>query len=195
MVSFAPSFAGRTWPRVGASSDELTELYRRFAPAVFRRARSLLGGDEHEANDVVQEVFFAYVKNQSRLRGEAAPFTVLYQMATYQAVDRLRRAARWSGRLTSLSVDEDAEGPALQVPSADDGAARLEAARDLALLTEGEDEQTLTCALLYFVEAYTTEEIAQSLGISRKTVGRALAAFSTRAQKRAARFGVKGATA
>lgn len=162
---------------------------------MFRRARSLLAGNEQDASDVVQEVFLAYVKNEARLRGEAAPFTVLYQMATYQAVDRLRRAARWSGRLTSLSVDEDAEGPALQVPSPDDAAARLEAARDLALLTEGEDEQTLTCALLYFVEAYTTEEIAQSLGISRKTVGRALAAFSSRAQKRATRFGVQGAHA
>ncbi|MBL8952404.1 MAG: sigma-70 family RNA polymerase sigma factor [Myxococcaceae bacterium] len=180
---------------MGATADQLTELYRRYAPAVFRRARSLLAGDEAEANDVVQEVFLAYVKNQSKLRGEAQPFTILYQMATYQSVDRLRRSARWSNRLTSLSVDEDAEGPALQVPSRDDGAARLEAARDLALLTEGEDEQTLTCALLYFVEAYTTEEIAQSLGISRKTVGRALAAFAGRAQKRAARLGVEGAPA
>lgn len=195
MTSFAPCLGGRTWSRVGATSDELTELYRKYAPAVFRRARSLLAGDEHEANDIVQEVFLSYVKNQSRLRGEAAPFTILYQMATYQAVDRLRRAARWSGKVTSLSVDEDTDGPALQVPSSADGAARLEAARDLALLTEGEDEQTLTCAVLYFVEAYTTEEIAQSLGISRKTVGRALAAFSTRAQKRAARLGVEGALA
>ena len=195
MFAFAISAPGRTWPRVAAPADRLTELYRRYAPAIFRRARSLLGGDEHEAHDVVQEVFLSYVKHESRLRGEAGPFTVLYQMATYQSVDRLRRAARWSGKLTSLSIDEDAEGPALQVPSSDDGAARLEAARDLSLLTEGEDEQTLTCALLYFVEGYTTEEIAQSLNISRKTVGRALAAFSERAQKRAARLGVEGANA
>lgn len=174
-------------------ADRLTDLYRRYAPAIHRRAKALLRGDETEAHDVTQDVFLGYFKNASRLRGEAAPFTVLYQMATYQAVDRLRRRSRWSGRLTSLSVDEDAEGPALQVPSADDGAARVEAFGDLSLLTQGEDEQTLTCATLYFVEGYTTDEIAQTLDISRKTVGRALAAFAERAKKRAERFGVKGA--
>jgi RNA polymerase sigma-70 factor (ECF subfamily) len=172
-------------------SDRLTDLYRRYAPALFRRARSLLGADESEAHDVVQDVFAAYVKNESRLRGEAAPFTVLYQMATFQAVDRLRRRSRWSGRVTSLTVDEDSDGPALQVAAPDDAPARLEAARDVALLTHGEDEQTLTCAVLYFVEGYTTQEIAESLDISRKTVGRALAAFAERAKKRAERFGVK----
>ena len=190
MFASAVLIRGRTWPHVGADADRLTELYRRYAPALFRRARSLLGADETEAHDVVQDVFAAYLKNESRLRGEAAPFTVLYQMTTFQSVDRLRKRSRWSGRLTSLTVEEDAEGPALQVASPDDSTARLEAARDVALLTHGEDEQTLTCALLYFVEGYTTQEIADSLDISRKTVGRALAAFSQRAKKRADRFGV-----
>ncbi len=179
---------------MGPTSDRFTDLYRRYAPAVFRRARSLLGGDEAEAHDVTQEVFMAFFKNEARLTGQAAPFTVLYQMATYQAVDRLRRRARWSGKVTSLHVDEDAEGPALQVPAADGGAARVEATGDVALLTHGEDEQTLTCAVLYFVEGYTTSEIAESLALSRKTVGRALAAFGERARKRADRFGVEGAS-
>ncbi|MBK7862863.1 MAG: sigma-70 family RNA polymerase sigma factor [Archangiaceae bacterium] len=174
-----------------ADADRLTELYRRYAPALFRRALSLLGSDEAEAHDVVQDVFAAYIKNESKLRGEAAPFTVLYQMTTFQTVDRLRRRSRWSGRVSSLSVDEEGDGPALQVAAPDDVSARLEAARDVALLTHGEDEQTLTCAVLYFVEGYTTQEIADSLDISRKTVGRALAAFAERAQKRADRFGVE----
>lgn len=193
MFPSALTLNGRVLAAVAADSARLTELYRRYAPAVFRRARSLLGGDEAEAHDVTQEVFLAYVKNESRLRGEAAPFTVLFQMATNQSIDRLRKSSRWSGKLTSLAVDEEADGPALQVAAQDDGPARLEATRDVALLTQGEDEQTLTCAVLYFVEGYTTEEIAQSLGISRKTVGRALAAFGERAKKRAERFGVKGA--
>jgi RNA polymerase sigma-70 factor (ECF subfamily) len=178
---------------VSAEGDRLGELYRRYAPAVHRRAKSLLGGDEAEAYDVTQEVFLGWFQTESKLRGDAAPFTVLYQMATFKAVDRLRRRARWSARLTSLTVDEDAEGPALQVPARDDGAARVEAIGDVSLLTHGEDEQTLTCAVLYFVEGYTTDEIAQTLDVSRKTVGRALAAFADRAQKRATRFGVKGA--
>lgn len=177
----------------GPSSTDaasFTALYRRYAPAVHRRARSLLN-DEAEAWDVTQEVFIGFFKGGSRLRGEASPFTVLYQMATYQAIDRLRARSRWSGSLHSLSIDEDSDGPALQVTHPRDDAARINAAKDLALLTAGEDEQTLTAALLYFVEGYTTEELAQTLSVSRKTVGRMLAAFCERAQKRAERFGME----
>ncbi|MBL8919738.1 MAG: sigma-70 family RNA polymerase sigma factor [Myxococcaceae bacterium] len=170
------------------------ELYRRFAPAVFRRAKSLLGGDEAEARDVTQDVFLGYFKLEAKLTGAASAFTVLYQMATYQSVDRLRRRARWSGRLQPLHHDEEHEGPALQLPSPEDGAARVEATHDLALLTKGEDEQTLTCALLYFAEGYTTQEIADTLDVSRKTVSRALAAFAARATKRAERLTPKEAT-
>lgn len=168
------------------------ELYRRYAPAVYRRARSLLGGDDAAAQDVTQEVFLGYFKGEARLTGAAQPFTVLYQMATYQAVDRLRRAARWHGRLPSLAHDEAEDGEERYASPTDGGAARVEATFDLALLTKGEDEQTLTCAVLYFVEGYTTQEIADTLDLSRKTVGRALAAFAERANKRSERFTPKG---
>lgn len=178
---------------MAASTERFNELYRRFAPAVFRRAKSLLGGDEAEAHDVTQDVFLGYFKLDAKLTGAASPFTVLYQMATYQSVDRLRRRARWHGRLSSLTAEEDSEAPTVQLPSSDGGTVRVEATHDLALLTKGEDEQTLTCAMLYFVEGHTTSEIAETLDISRKTVGRALAAFAERANKRAERFTPKGA--
>ncbi len=177
---------------MGADPTALAELYRRYAPAVFRRARSLLS-DEQEAHDVTQDVFLGYLKHEKRSRGEASPFTVLYQMATYQAVDRLRRRSRWSGRMQSLDVDEDDDAPGLELPGDDGGAARIEAAQDLALLTQGEDEQTLTIALLCLVEGYTAEQAAQTLDVSRKTVGRALKAFCERANKRAQRFSVGAA--
>jgi RNA polymerase sigma factor (sigma-70 family) len=192
-LSLPPSGGGSTTAGLMAAdaANALADLYRRYAPAIQRRALRLLG-DESESYDVTQEVFLAYWRGRAKLRGEAAPFTVLYQMATFQAVDRLRRRARWSGRLSSLSVDEDVDGPAFQVPAPEAGVKQVEAANDLALLTKGEDEQTLTTALLYFVEGYSTEEIAATLDVSRKTVGRTLAAFAERAQKRAVRFGTGG---
>ena len=42
---------------------------------------------------VTQDVFLGYFKLDGKLTGAASPFTVLYQMATYQSVDRLRRRA------------------------------------------------------------------------------------------------------
>jgi RNA polymerase sigma factor (sigma-70 family) len=173
-------------------TQRFNELYRRYAPAVFRRAASLLGGDEAAAQDITQDVFLGYFRSESKLRGEASPFTVLYQMATYQAVDRLRHRARWHGALPKLPDDEEALDALAQLPAPESSTSRVDAMHDLALLTKGEDEQTLTCAVLYFVEGYTTEEVAQALDLSRKTVGRALAAFAERANKRSERFTVKG---
>jgi RNA polymerase sigma factor (sigma-70 family) len=195
-LALAPSNA--MTPAMAASADSalVADLYRRFAPAVHRRALSLLR-DPQEALDVTQETFLAYMKSHARLRGEASPFTVLYQIATYQSVDRLRRRARWSGRLTNLSLheDEEHESSRLEAATAHTGNTdRVEAAQDLALLTTGEKEDTLTAALLYFVEGYTTEEIAQILDLSRKTVGKMLAQFAERAQKRHARLTPKGLT-
>jgi RNA polymerase sigma factor (sigma-70 family) len=174
---------------MAVSRADAEALYRRHAPAVYRRALGLLR-DEQEAADVTQETFIAWLKGADRLRGEAQPFTVLYQMATYQAVDRLRKKARWHAVVRPQEVPADGEGEfELPDPAAPgDDAARVDAAQDLALLTQGEDQQTLTAASLYYVEGCTTEEVAEVLDVSRKTVGRLLAQFATRAKKRAERL-------
>ncbi|MHB8872949.1 MAG: RNA polymerase sigma factor, partial [Myxococcaceae bacterium] len=123
-------------------------------------------------------------------RGEAAPFTLLYQIATCQAVDRLRKRARWTGRLGAMSVEEEDERAAeAEVATAHEGGmAQVEAAQDLALLTHREQPEVVTAAYLYFVEGHTTEEVGQVLDLSRKTVGKLLAGFAERARKRNARL-------
>jgi RNA polymerase sigma factor (sigma-70 family) len=173
--------------------DHLTGLYRRFAPGVYRRALTILQNPA-EAQDVQQETFLGYMRGESSLRGEAAPFTVLYQIATYKAVDRLRRNARWSGTLGPLDVPEDDEdgprGPWLL--SHEGGLNRVEAAKDLALLTEGESEQVLTAAFLYFVEGNSLEAVGRVLGLERHQVSRLLRQFAERARKRGDRLRRRG---
>ena len=164
---------------------DVADLYKRYGAAIYRRARSLLD-DEEEALDVMQEAFAAVLREKKLLATAASPFAMLYQIATNKALDRVRRRARWSAAL-NLNLRDESDAPA-----ADDDRAsprRVEAAHDLALLTEGERPEVLTAALLYFVEGYTTEEVGQSLDLSRKTVGKMLAAFATRAQERGARLG------
>ncbi|MGC4113721.1 MAG: sigma-70 family RNA polymerase sigma factor [Myxococcales bacterium] len=166
-------------------SQIVGDLYRRYGPAVNRRLRSMLG-DEQEALDLTQEVFLAFLDARKRLRGEAAPFTVLYQIATHKAVDSLRRRARWSGALGRIDYQEDADEQATS-PDVDDAASsprRVEAALDLALLTRDEPPEVLTAAFMYFVERYTTEEVGEALSLSRKTIGKYLAGFAQRARKR-----------
>ncbi|MHB8876514.1 MAG: RNA polymerase sigma factor, partial [Myxococcaceae bacterium] len=91
---------------VASDSEEVANLYRRYGPAVHRRVLSMVR-DPQEALDLTQETFLAYMKARPTLRGEAAPFTLLYQIATCQAVDRLRKRARWTGRLGAMSVEEE----------------------------------------------------------------------------------------
>ena len=171
-------------------AEQLDTLYRRFGPAINRRARSMLR-DNQEAFDVTQDTFLAYMaymRGESSLRGKVSPFTVLYQIAIYKAVDRLRRNVRWSGVIVSLDVPEDdaPARPAEWAGAHEGGMARVEALMDLALLTEGEEPQALTAAILYFAEGYTMQEIGEVLDLDRKEVSRLLREFAERARKRSA---------
>src|SRR2546421_391520 len=110
-----------------STSIDLAELYRRYAPAVHPRAPSPLR-EREEALDVTQNVFLGYFELRETLRGEASAFTVLYRIATYQSIDRLRHRGRWS-------ADDDAAAD--DVAAYRGEAAGIEAAMDLALLTRG----------------------------------------------------------
>ncbi|MBL8910202.1 MAG: RNA polymerase sigma factor [Archangium sp.] len=168
---------------------EFEALYRKHGPALFRRCRHLLGSDA-EAQDCVQDTFLGFLKGN--WRGEAQPFTVLYRIATYQAIDRLRKRGRWFGRAETLEVREEEHDTSVE----EQGAAwakhqgttteseRVEWAHDLAILTKGEDEFTLTASMMHWVEGHTLEEIAQTLGVTRKTVSARLTRFMERAAER-----------
>lgn len=124
---------------------------------------------------MLQDVFLAFLTSPGLLRGEASAFTVLYQMATHKAVDRFRRRARRGAHLGSL-------GPLEEDGACRGGIGRIEAARDLQQLALAQPPRALTVALLHFVEGHTQEEVAEALGISRKTVGRILARLMDRAR-------------
>lgn len=179
----------------GPTTHDVAALYRRFGPLVFRRCRRLLASDS-EAQDCLQDVFIGYLKGD--WRGEAQPLTVLYRIATFQAIDRLRRRARWHGHGESLTVREEDDATLEQQATAwraqqdkVSEAERLELAQDVALLTEGEDESTLAAATMHWVEGYTLEEVAQTLGITRKTVAARLTKLSERARVRSMAQGVR----
>ena len=173
-------------PREASALERrVADLYRRMGHMVYRRALSLLG-DTEEAMEVTQDTFLTLVREPGLGRTEAATFTLLYQVATCRAVDRLRRRARWTGRLATLVAPD--LSPSGGEPSHTREMARVEAAQDLALLTRGESPEVLTVASLYYVEGYTEEEVARALDLSRKTVGKMLVRFAERARKRSARL-------
>lgn len=172
MEEVRPHGAGRG---LDARNCGLTVLYRRHRRALLQRARALLGSPE-EAEDILQEVFLALVASPGLHRGEASVFTLLYQMVTYKALDQRRGRSRRRDRLASwgacaAEAEHTGHGGGIE---------RVEAARELQWLTRSESPRALTVARLHFVDGRTQEEVAQVLGVSRKTVGRVLGGLTTR---------------
>lgn len=179
----------------GSPSQQLADLYRDYGPSLYRRARSLTR-DAEEATDITHDAFLSFMKMRASLRGEASPFTLLYQIVTHRAVDRLRRHARWTGSM-ALPEDEEPETTERRLniaTTSEGGMARVEAAQDLALLTQGEDPQVLTAAFLYFVEGHSAEQVGQILQLPRKTVEKILKQFMKRARARQSRLKAGGSS-
>ena len=172
-------------------SQQLEELYCRYASSLYRRARFLTGEPE-ESLDITQATFLSFMLMTMRepLTGKASPYTVLYTIATHKAVDRLRRRARWTGKL-DLRDDEDFERAErnLEVPTAyAGGVGWVEAVQDLALLTEGEKPKVLTAACLHLVEGHSITQAGQILHLRPDEVAQMLRGFLKRARARQARL-------
>ena len=159
--------------------SEVAELYRRHAPALHRRCASIVGNPD-EARDLVQETFARYLAARAQWRDRAAPFAVLYRIATNASIDRMRR------RKTASEDELDAE---MHVGDLGAEPRRIDNVHDLAVLTRGLSEEELTVAVLHHLDGYTQDGIAASLDLSRRTVGKILARFADHVRKRAARIG------
>ncbi len=161
------------------AADDVAELYRRHAPALHRRCASIVGNPD-EARDLVQETFARYLAARGRWDDRARPFSVLYRIATNAAIDRLRRRK---------VANEDALDPDAHAGSRGRDPRRVDDLHDLAVLTRGLSDEEVTVAVLHHLDGYTQDGIAESLDISRKTVGKMLAKFEDHLRKRAARIG------
>ncbi len=153
----------------GLGRAELEALYARHAPVVFRRARVLLGRDA-DAWDVVQEVFERMLTAGSTFRGEARPMTWVYRITTNLCLNHLR----------SRKLREPALAVVSGEPSVD--AAAAEARELLGRWLEHLDERELAVATLLYVDGLTQDEVADVLGVSRKTIVREVAELRRKAE-------------
>lgn len=155
---------------------EVDQLYRRYATALRRRALAILGrgGD---ADDVVHEVFLKAMTHAPELTREASPMTWLYRVTTNACLDRLRVQSR---RRELLEVARAARDEA--------SSADLTANLTLAQLLPRVPEEVRAVAIHFYVDEMTQNEIAEHLGVSRRTVGHRLEAFRTHASAMVARL-------
>jgi RNA polymerase sigma-70 factor (ECF subfamily) len=135
---------------------------------------------------VTQDAFVSLVERWGRPLASLETATLLHQVVTCLAIDRLRKRSRWAGQ--SLSAWDAPDTALEREPSHKGDQGRIDAAWDLALLTRGESPRTLSVAVLHFVEGHSLTEVGVLLDLSPKTVRHLLQRFVDRARKRSGRL-------
>ena len=162
----------------GLGREELQRLYTQLAPAIHRRARLLLGR-EADAWDVVQEVFEKMLSMGESFRGEAQPMTWAWRITTNLCLNHLRARKLREPKLHLVTADE---------PSVDQHAGEVRQLLQVWLTQLDEREQQI--ATLLFLDGLTQEEVADVLGLSRKTIGREVEELRSKAAALGATRGV-----
>ena len=146
-------------------------LYRTYGSMVLRRARTLLG-DEHAAQDMVQEVFMKAIRAFPSFRGESSLTTWLYQVTTNHCLNAIRDGAR---RRRALERRMPAHEPTTE--SAEDRVGVDELLQQLP-------RELAEVAIYYYVDQMNQDEIAALLGISERTVRNRLRDFRDKARSK-----------
>lgn len=143
----------------GLTRDEVQRLYAQFAPVVFRRARVLLARDA-DAWDVVQEVFERMLTHGAAFRGESRPMTWVYRVTTNVALNQIRSRKLREPLLTVVPTE-----PSTAVD-------HVEARQLLTKWLGHLDDREIEVASMLFIDGLTQQEVADVLGLSRKTIVR-----------------------
>ncbi len=152
------------------NEDDVARWYADYGYIVLRRCLAYLG-DLPTAEDAVQEVFVRALDNVASYRSEASPRTWLCRIADHLCIDIVRRNRRSPLRLLE-------EGDLERVILNDDRTSFAAVRKLLAQL----DLDSQRLAVLYFLDELTQEELAQELGLSRRTVGKRITLLVERAR-------------
>jgi RNA polymerase sigma-70 factor (ECF subfamily) len=152
------------------------ELYRQYGPVVYRRCLRILK-DPDAAKDATQEVFVKLIRDMEKLADRETVLPWIYRVATNHCLNQRRNSTRRG---------EDVEMPDLELAEG----TTTDAYPDRALaqqVLEQVDETTRSVAVGVLVDGMEHEEVADLLGISRRTVARKLERFLDTARKFVAR--------
>lgn len=134
--------------------DAFRALYRAHTPGLYGLALRLTGGDQPEAEDLVQECWVRAVRSLESFRAESALRTWLCGFLVNARRERIRNAWRTVDLL-------DADSP---VPAGTDGSP-VDLERAIAALPPGARD----VFVLHDVQGYTHREIAMMLEIATGT--------------------------
>jgi RNA polymerase sigma-70 factor (ECF subfamily) len=146
----------------------IEEAYRAHGHSVLRRATRLLGSDA-DAREALQEVFASLLERPEQFQASSAITTWLYSATTHLCLNKLR-----DGR-TRARILRERVAPAGEASAPPAAEAGVEVRDLLAKLPP----ELATCAVHYYLDDLTQEEIAALLGCSRRHVGDLLERLKT----------------
>jgi RNA polymerase sigma-70 factor (ECF subfamily) len=142
------------------SADGIERLYRSHGHVVLRRARMLLHS-EADAQEVLQEVFVALVREPEPLRRARSVVAWLYRATTNCCLNQLRN------RRTGARLIEARVAPAV----AHVAGAAAEALVEVRSLLAQMPADVAAAVVYHHLDGMTHAEIAELLGCSRRQVG------------------------
>lgn len=153
----------------------VSQMYLRWGPLIFRHCRRIVGAGP--AEDLTQEVFVRLWRRRAVVR-EAEdggwPVAWVYRVATNVCLTWLRDNRH--RRTEPLPEQIQGGGP--------DTAGQAVARVTLEKLLGACDERTRAIVLLVHGSGFTQEETAETLSVSRRTVGKRLRAFQVSVRAR-----------
>jgi RNA polymerase sigma factor (sigma-70 family) len=150
---------------VALTRDQLDTLYRKHAPAAFRRARRLLGSDA-DAHELVHDLFLSLWERPQQYTEKGSMSTFLYTAVTHACLNRIRNHRNRS-RLARERFAAEHERQAV----AGGDAERLAALR---AALERMPEPLAQVAVHHYFDDLSHDDIARILGCSRRHVGNLL---------------------
>jgi RNA polymerase sigma-70 factor (ECF subfamily) len=143
-----------------AGGDELAvrELFRVHVGRLHRQAARILGADDPDVEDVVQQAFLAALDGAARFDGRSSLATWLFGITTRRALDAARsrwRRQRWSRLAESVGIG------GASLPPDEGYEIRSDAEAMLAKLTP----ELRLVFVLHDVEGYTFAEISGITGV------------------------------
>lgn len=140
------------------SEDKLVHLYRTYAPMIYARCRRILK-DERAAEDATQETFLRVHRHLAKAPDAQDALRWIYRIATNYCLNELRN--RVSRPMLVDDIDEQVGG----------GGVDEVIDRNLVLrLLERVSAETAVIAWLHHVDGLDQSEVAEVVGISRRTV-------------------------
>jgi RNA polymerase sigma-70 factor (ECF subfamily) len=144
-----------------AQRKTIGELYRSHGAMVLRRARQITG-NEHEAEEVVQEIFGKLLEEPESLDRARNPTAWLYGATTHLCLNRIRNRKNRERLLKEKVMPVEGEQRSAET------AALVQQA------LEALPEELSAAFVYYYLDQMTHSEIAGILGCSRRQVGNLL---------------------